>query len=387
MQLSLRNSSVTVALAAVVAVFVWQAATVHFNYGGNWSALFCTGAKLGIAPAVANEKIHLFPDAAGWDGQFYHYIAHDPWIQRDLWKSIDAPRLRYRRILLPATAHLLALGQAAWIDWSYRLVVLGFTFAGVYWVALLAGEYGRSRWWGLAFLLLPATLVSIDRMAVDVALAALCLGFVWYGGKGRQGAALYAVLVLAGLARDTGLLLALGWCAWLLWKRQWGRALVFATAAIPAAAWYAYVAGHTLPFRYHALFSLPFTGMLHRVTHPMPYPFAPALNALLIGLDWLAVGGVLAMIALTIRAAWQIRMHAVSVVLAAVCFMAVINWYPGDWLETYDYGRIFSPALALLALRGMETGTWSWCLPLLLILPRIALQFGSQVYGVLRGIF
>ena len=85
-------------------VLSWQALTVRSNYVGNWSALFCTGTTFRVPPALAREKIYRFNQSNGWDGQFYHYIAHDPFLHSDLKNYIDAPRLRYRRILIPLLA-------------------------------------------------------------------------------------------------------------------------------------------------------------------------------------------------------------------------------------------------------------------------------------------
>src|SRR5215467_13188673 len=134
------------ALAATFIVLGWQAATVHFNYGGNWSGLFCTGAIYGAPPELADEHLYLFAKA-GWDGQYYHDIAHDPLVRRELWKYIDAPRLRYRRILVPALAHVLALGCPNRIDWAYRIVILAFLFVGAYWLSRIAVRFQRRPVW------------------------------------------------------------------------------------------------------------------------------------------------------------------------------------------------------------------------------------------------
>ena len=92
------------------------------------------------------------------------------------------------------------------MDGAYIAVVLCWVFLGVYWLALYAVEEGHHPAWGLAFLLLPATLTSVDRMAVDVALAALSVAFVRYAKK-QPTIRLYLVLMLAPLVRDTGALL------------------------------------------------------------------------------------------------------------------------------------------------------------------------------------
>jgi hypothetical protein len=54
-------------------------------------------------------------DSSGYDGQFYAQIALDPLLRDpDLVQSLDAPAYRARRILAPAAAALLGLGNPWW---------------------------------------------------------------------------------------------------------------------------------------------------------------------------------------------------------------------------------------------------------------------------------
>src|SRR5574340_617734 len=88
-------------ILAVCLVAGWQAATVHSNYRGNWTALFCTGSRFPLPPELAEEHVYVFPDSTGFDGQFYHLIAHDPALRRGFDRYIDAPEYRSRRTLVP----------------------------------------------------------------------------------------------------------------------------------------------------------------------------------------------------------------------------------------------------------------------------------------------
>jgi len=90
------------------------------------------------ALSLAPEHPYEFAGAAGWDGQWYHAIAHDPLLRRGTAPFIDSARLRYRRILVPALAFLLAAGNDAFIDPAYRLTLLLFLALGAAWLARLA---------------------------------------------------------------------------------------------------------------------------------------------------------------------------------------------------------------------------------------------------------
>jgi hypothetical protein len=58
------------------AAMMWFTAGVYHD--GSWSALFCAGALRPQPPSLSGENTYLFQNATGYDGQFYHYMAHDP---------------------------------------------------------------------------------------------------------------------------------------------------------------------------------------------------------------------------------------------------------------------------------------------------------------------
>ena len=47
-----RGSCALVATLAVLVVFTWTAARIHFLAGGNWTALFWTGAGVPLPPEL-----------------------------------------------------------------------------------------------------------------------------------------------------------------------------------------------------------------------------------------------------------------------------------------------------------------------------------------------
>ncbi len=126
-------------------LLLWQWTTVKVNYGGNWMALFCTGSLPGVPGSLAAEHIYQFPGSTGYDGQMYHYIAHDRLMRDEALKSfVDAPRLRYRRILVPGLAWIVALGRTEWVDRGYFAVCLLWAGAGVFWACMLCLSLGRA---------------------------------------------------------------------------------------------------------------------------------------------------------------------------------------------------------------------------------------------------
>lgn len=369
--------SVVVALA-----LGWQALVVHYAFGGNWTAWFCTGANAVQPRELDFEHLYRFAQSDGYDGQFYHYIAHDPWFRRGFDRYIDAPRLRYRRILIPAMAFAAAAGQDRMIDAALFALNLLFVFAGTYWLSRYAQSYQRHPAWGMIFLLVPAVPVSLDRLTVDVALTALCVGFALYIREKRRRE-LYAVLLLAPLARETGLLLTVAYCIILLFERRGKAALVFATSAIPAIAWYAFVQSHTVPYDSSRWFApIPFGGVIDRMVHPVDYPFLPIVKWLADIFDECALAGVTLAFLLSLRPP---REFPKPLALAALLItLSGITLGKPFWGDVFAFGRVFSPLLVLIGLRSFSTRSWWTALPVALTDPRIGLQLGYRVFQIAR---
>ena len=379
-------------LAAVLAL-LWQASTVHFNYGGNWTALFCTGDRQNVPPQLA-ANTYLFMLSQGYDGQFYRYVAHDPLLRKGLGQFMDAPSLRYRRILVPGLAFLMAGGQSQFIDAAYLAVILLFVFLGSYWLSRYAAFHGRHPAWGIGFIFVPATLISINRLTVDVALVALCAGFAWYATKGSP-ARLCLVLALAPLVRETGLLLVAAAGLDALWNRRFRQAVLFAAMSLPALLWTGYVLAHSpAPAPAVALyvvprwaFHSPVIGIVWKLFVPEQYQYGPALDRMIQAVDALALVGVLLALGLVIWSLrrWRFNQEAWAALLFAGLTAAVGE--PHFWKDVNGYARPVSPLLLLVGL-PVFSGAPLWVLaPIVLVDLRIGVLLGSQVYGVLRGIF
>ena len=59
------RDSLLLALFATVLAFCWQLAMVHFDYRGNWTSLFYTGAKSPVPEELAEEHIYRFSECSG----------------------------------------------------------------------------------------------------------------------------------------------------------------------------------------------------------------------------------------------------------------------------------------------------------------------------------
>ena len=386
--------SVLAGVACAALAFSWQFLTVRYNYRGNWTGLFCTGTHFAQPPQLAFEHIYPHAGTNGYDGQYYHYVAHDPFFQRGFQRFVEGPRVRCRRILIPLAAHLAALGRDGQVDAAYFAVILLAVFCGAWWLSLLCVAQGFQPAWGLLFAAVPATVTSIDRMTVDVGLAALCIAFALCATQGATRR-MYAVLAAAALVRETGLILVAGYVVYQLLQRQFARALIFATSAWPALAWYAFVAAQTAPEAIHWLtvlpsgggwFSLvPFQGLVARLLSPFRYRASPAVDSALVIADDIAILFIGLAMLVAILSAWKRATGPIEIGLYLYALVAIFMPYQDAWLEVYGFGRVFSPLLILAGLHGISRRKWIAIAPVLLVGGRTLLQLAPQTLRILEG--
>lgn len=383
-----RRAALLVAAIAVALLAAWQSLTVHFNYGGSWTALYCIAPHMPVPDFLRSERLYIFPGIQGYDGQVFHLIAHDPWMRRGSAAAILDPAFRYQRVLVPALAWLLALGRDAWIDPAYDFVILSFAFLGVYCSARIAQRQHLHPAFGFLFVLLPATIVSIDRMTVDIALAALIAAFVCYAADSAIWK-IALLLALAGLTRETALLLIAGYAIFLLTRKRIGAAILISAAALPAIAWFVYLAARTGAHSEApgVLGGIPFAGIVYGFRHPLVYHLSTFKNAAGVWFDRLALSGVAIMFALVIKWAIERRWDFIAPPAYAFALAFALIRPAIFWAESDGYGRQFTPLLLLLlAIPGKRSKAWLALAPIALIDARLSLNFVAQVAGVARGL-
>lgn len=377
-----RNKVLAVASLGALLVLVWQATTVYLNYGGSWNALFYTGDRFTLPPELASENVYVFPNNPGYDGMFYHLVAHDPFFRRGFSRFVDNASLRWRRILVPAMAHLAAFGNDAYIDTCFIAVNLLFVFLGVWWLSHFCLLQKTGALWGLLFLMVPSVLVSMDRMTIDTALAALTVGFVACASTGQTGIS-GAVLMLCPLARETGLCLTAGQFLANLTQRSWKRLVVTAATSVPFLFWTAFVSFNTYRDGTPWL-SWPFAGILRRTLHPLQYPIVSPWIAVAAATDYLALLGIWIALILTAKLALKRMFGHVEACIFTFAFASLWLGKADIWAGAYEFGRTMSPLLILLAMIGVRDKNRWFLLPLACVLPRIFLQLEPQVRGILR---
>jgi hypothetical protein len=384
-----RRAAALYALLCVAVAFAWQLLTVHYNYGGNWSALFQTGSNWTLPPGPTFEGTYRYQNTLGFDGQFYRYIAHDPFFTRNFLQYVDLPRFRWPRILVPGLAFILALGQPAWIDASYSAVILVFLFFGAYWLSRYALRHGRHAAWGLLFALIPAATIAVERLTVDIALAALCVGFGFHASE-KRSRLLYLILALAPLTRETGLILP-GACFLASSLRgQWRKAAASAATILPCLLWLVYVRAHTAPTpidwgRYFVPY--PLGGILRFTLDPrLPAEASTWKEAIAGPLDYLALLGVWLALFFSARWLWRRQWGPVEFAVGGFLLLTLLLAHFPTWGEAYSFGRYLSPLLVWLAMHALAQRRAGPLVPLGLVALRVLAQLTPQTIGILAGL-
>jgi hypothetical protein len=376
------NLCTGVALLAALLVFAWTAARIHYDCAGNWTAVFRTGAIFRVPPDL-DAGTYRF-EAAGYDGQFYRYLAHDPFLRNGYANYVDAPQMRFRRMLVPMAAWLFALGQSRWIDDGYIAVEMIFLALGVYWCARLLARRGRSPAWGLLFVVVPATLASFDRMLVDGPLTALFAGFLLYCEEERW-TRVWILAMLAALTRETGLLLGAALLLDRLWQRDWRGAAWFASVGIPAGAWYGYLAlrlPHDGPV---PIFAIPGWGILRRLFFLRTYP-DPNVQLLLRITDLLAVAGLSICIILAARWLRHRSPDPVTLCVSLYAVLTLVLGEPSHMLDAFGFGRPASPLLLWIMLEAVYNKSWAALMPPLLVSLSVSLALTRPFVTVVLGL-
>ena len=377
-----RGVCIYAAISAVLLVFVWTTLRIHYVFGGNWSALFCTGAKSRVPPELEADT-YRFPGTGGYDGAMYRYLAHDPFLEKGYTRYMDGPQVRVRRILVPLAAWFLGFGQRAWIDRAYVAVEMIFLALGVYWCARLLERRGRSALWGLLFVAVPGTLASFDRMLLDGPLTALFAGFLLYSEEQRWNR-VWVIALLAALTRETGFLLIAPLVAHQLLRRHWHRAAWFASSAGPALAWYAYLATRLRAVQVQ-IFSFPAWGLFQRLFVFRSFP-DPRVQWLVRVTDVLAVLGLALSIVLAAR--WIQKRGCTPVTLSVGLFaaLALVLGSPSHMIEAYGFGRPVSPLLLWVMIEAVSGSQWAALAPPLLVSLSVSVAFGRPLVTVISGL-
>jgi hypothetical protein len=345
------RSRLIVSLATGALLAVWFGVIIAAR-DGNPSTLIAAGRQdTRVVAYVAGDLGPAFLPQEGWghDGKFVFIQAHDPLLLDPSVHAaaLDVPVYRSQRMLVPALVGLGALAGPWGVVWAFPALMVLAVGVGAWATAGLAALYGRSPWWGLAFVANPGLFYSYRRGTVDVvAVALLMLGMYWVARERMTPAAvaltgavlakeiiLVAVIAVAFHRLRRGRHLPPAWGLPLLAVTVWG---IYVRVRLGAPLWEVGAEVATVPL----------LGLAQAVARfPGPGPVVALVITGAVGL-----------------AGWQVVRRPSPEAAAAAGFGAALLLLPATvWGGYVDAWRAAAPLLALqlpLLARSLP-GTWS----------------------------
>ena len=369
-----RHAVLAVVLGAAV---FWAAALgviAFVRYSGDLRAFLCLGDLVAHPAALADAPR---TGTYGYDGQYYAALATDPLLlHAETARSLDAPAYRATRILIPAAAYVLALGNGPLAVLLYQWLCWGLAIAAVGIVAAWLLAEGRRPWPAFLLAISAGLVVSIIRTTPDAAALALLLAALFLQRRNRAGWAVVA-LAAAVLARETSLLALPALAVAELRRRKPAVALAF--AGVPAAAFVGWQS------RLWFLAGVPAEGAGN---FSLPFVWLPAKVVSLVGanrdINWMEVFGLLSVVAaMACLAALLARPQEIGPVEGTFVAFALLGVFLNEkiYVEAYSYGRVLIalPFLALIAAARQPGRGRRW------LLQAVAVLFALVGLVALRG--
>ena len=340
------------ALLAAALVLMVMAFILFGAFRGNSTGFYRMGDYRPPAPALAQRSVLLFPNQAGYDGQYYLALALDPALRDPgTFQALDHPRYRYRRILFPLLGYALGLGQPSLIPYAMPLLNIAAAIMLVWLIARWLQSGSGSGWGGLLVLSVLGiwevlALTTTDLVSTTLFVAAL------YALRIERPALAMLALAFAALTREVMLLYWLAMLGGLLAARQWRNVRWLIWAGLPAAAWNFYVLRHIPAGEggnvVQILFGAPGVGWLEKFYQLATGGLAGKnIFESMVFLSFLAGLGVLLgnlWRLRAVRAVWPAA--AVALLLGGMFLCAkffLLNYY-------LDYSRVFQDLFVLLVL-------------------------------------
>lgn len=218
------------------------------------------------APQIWTSQTLIHKGSVGYDGQFYYYIAHDPFILGNSYNHIDFPAYRYQRIIYPLTAWLLSFGQPKLIPYMMVAVNLLGILLGTYFIILILKHYGRSPWYSLIYPSFWGFLLCLLRSLPEPLAITLVVMAVFFYLKG-QTVRQVLVLSLAALTQETTLLVTMAFLFYFLGRKDFRRSLSMLFPPLIYSGWQLYLHSRFQTFSFVGgtqNFGLPFWGIIQK---------------------------------------------------------------------------------------------------------------------------
>ncbi|MBI5048542.1 MAG: hypothetical protein HZB54_06320 [Deltaproteobacteria bacterium] len=193
--------------------------------------------KEGVAKEYFQKGMVIF-DEGGYDGQFYYYVAMDPFLEKGYFKNA----YRQQRILYPLMARLFAFGKGNLLPYTLYIVNLTALAAGMYFFILILRRYSLHPAWSLFYGLSPPSIMTIQYDLPSPVSICLIIAAVYF--YIRRNIFLATVFIsFSFLVREDSIVVLLPLLVWdYQCNRRFKRIILLSSCLIPFFLWQLFVA-------------------------------------------------------------------------------------------------------------------------------------------------
>ena len=257
------KTNAIIAFIITITVFIYW---ISSKFDGNITGFFRIGSVLPLSPYLNPERVKIYIDELGYDGQQFLSLSLDPFLHNpETIQSLDHPLYRYRRIFYPLLSYFLGFGQPQVIPY----VMIAINFISIILLVFLVSKFWQKypmAWLGLAVLLIPGVWISFSLTTADL-LSSLLLIASFYFYSQNKPIVTSIFLAVACLTRETLILMFAAMFLTSIQPKKWHITKQLAWAWLPVFVWNLYVLNLNLPGMtgVQANFGYPFVGIFNKL--------------------------------------------------------------------------------------------------------------------------
>lgn len=220
-------------------------------------------------------KKRLFTYAGGYDGQFYYFIAYDPFLSRfkdnpiNYRGVVDEPAYRFGRIGFPLLIRIFSLDKPEKYPETMIWLILLSYLTGAFFLLRIIQFFKQSCLWAFLYILIPGFQISLHRACPEPISMAFLLAGLYFYLKRRIPA---ASLLFAGallIRETTGFFILVVILVELFKRRNFRATLLLGASTLPLIFWRFFLTLRLFPcygwatlFSHPRDFGLPFSGLV-----------------------------------------------------------------------------------------------------------------------------
>ena len=317
------------------------------RYGYRVSGFICQGDKF-IPPEGLERGLVVYRHCPGYDGQFFYYIALNPFGDLEDYEYIGNPAWRYQRIGYPLLAWLFSFGNKSAVPYSLLMINLLSIIFSTYLISILLKEQKLDPRYAVLYALSGTLVYPLLRDLAEITSAAFLIsGFFFFARRRFVTSGL--LLGYAMLCREVIFavvpVMILDWLVLSREKKAWLAPLL---AFFMMFGWHLYVAVHLDAGRYPFGMALGLPGVA-LVNH---------LEQIFLLRDHVNISEKVVLVTTVLIILTSMGMaakdfvrskNALSICLFGFSLLPLVLGAP-QWAEPWGYARMLVPSLVLLFL-------------------------------------